>query len=300
MRINQTLDEYFGKIIFIEYGIKNEESYYEEWEAEVLVKKLEEGCWRIVKYERTKELEVSDKPFIRNVKNKNKLTLSMIVRNEENRYLKRVLESAKEYIDEAVIIDDGSTDGTVDIIKNTLTGVKTTIIENKESKFASEWKLRRQQWEETIKTNPNWIIFLDADEMFEDKFKDEIRELIKDKYTDLYRFRLYDMWSEEKYRDDMYWKAHTNYMPFLMRYQSNFKYIFNEKNQHCGRMPQNIGDLPQKMSLLRVKHYGWAKEEDRIAKYERYKKLDPECKYGIKGQYESILDKTPKLATWIE
>lgn len=36
----------------------------------------------------------------------------MIVKNEENRYLKKVLEALRHYIDEAVIIDDGSTDQT--------------------------------------------------------------------------------------------------------------------------------------------------------------------------------------------
>ncbi|WJQ81494.1 hypothetical protein [Brevibacillus brevis] len=35
-----------------------------------------------------------------------KLTLSMIVKNEGNRYLRRALEVHKDFIDAAVIIDD--------------------------------------------------------------------------------------------------------------------------------------------------------------------------------------------------
>lgn len=300
MKFDNSLSKYYGKVYFIEYGFKNEESFYNEWEADVIVEKQRLGVWRISSYKKGKNLDIVDKPLIRTVKNKNKLTLSMVVKNEENRYLKRVLQSAKEYIDEAVIIDDGSTDRTVDIIKETLRDIKVTIIQNTESVFSTEWKLRRQQWEETIKTNPDWILFLDADEIFEDKFNVEVRALLADKSVDVYSFRLYDMWSEDKYREDRYWNAHKSFRPFLIRYQKNFQYKFNERNQHCGRMPENVTELPQKISNLRLKHYGWSKKEDRVFKYERYKILDPEGKHGIKEQYESILDKEPKLSIWIE
>ena len=49
---------------------------------------------------------------------------------------------------------------------------------------------------------------------------------------------------------------------------------------------------------LRLKHYGWAKAEDRRAKYLRYQQLDPECKFGWREQYESILDENSNLVAW--
>jgi len=42
------------------------------------------------------------------------------------------------------------------------------------------------------------------------------------------------------------------------------------------------------------------KPADRLAKYYRYKKLDPDGRYGIKGQYLSILDPKPHLVPWVE
>jgi len=39
-------------------------------------------------------------------------------------------------------------------------------------------------------------------------------------------------------------------------------------------------------------------EEDRETKYKRYKRLDPNAIYGIREQYESIMDTDPKLKKW--
>ncbi|MHB1629584.1 MAG: glycosyltransferase, partial [Bacilli bacterium] len=45
----------------------------------------------------------------------NKLTAMMQVRNEAGRYLRMVLDDLSDYVDEIVILDDGSTDNTVEI-----------------------------------------------------------------------------------------------------------------------------------------------------------------------------------------
>lgn len=37
--------------------------------------------------------------------------------------------------------------------------------------------LRKQLWELAISTDPDWILILDADEMFEDRAPDVLREL---------------------------------------------------------------------------------------------------------------------------
>ena len=167
-----------------------------------------------------------------------KLTLSMIVKNESNRYLKRVLEEHLYYIDEAVIIDDGSTDHTVDLCLNVLTGIPVHLIKNETSKFANEFELRKQQWEETLKTNPDWILNLDADEMFEKRFVYEIRNLLDQKDYDVFNFRLYDFWNETHYREDPFWRSHLTYRPLLVRYREQFDDILEGNLTALWKVPR--------------------------------------------------------------
>lgn len=229
-----------------------------------------------------------------------KITLSMVVRNEADKYLIQALSKHREYIDEAVIINDGSTDHTVEICHELLKGIPLYITHNETSQFLNEVALRKQQWQETIRRNPEWILNMDADEVFEDGFSEGVRELLVRERGDVCCFRLYDMWSDTHYREDSYWRAHEVYRPFLLRYRPDHHYSWKEQPLHCGRFPNNIFELPSFLSRYRVKHLGWSSQEIRHEKYERYKRLDPSGLYGWKEQYESILDPQPRLITWSE
>ncbi len=229
-----------------------------------------------------------------------RITLAMLVHNEAHRYLERVLKHVSNYIDEAVILDDASEDNTVDVCKTVLNGIPLTLVSNLEPGFNNEIILRKQLWEMAIATKPDWLLILDADEIFEDKAYEIIRELAKAQEICHYSFRLYDMWNENSYREDTYWRAHTIYRPFMIRYIPAIDYVWKETPQHCGRLPLNIYQLPGALSQLRLKHLGWMKEEDRLYKYNRYKQLDPDAVYGIAEQYESILDPNPNLVHWEE
>ncbi|WP_347561857.1 glycosyltransferase [Clostridium sp. E02] len=243
----------------------------------------------------------ADLAFVRRYKEEgNKITLSMIVKNEAGRYLKQVLESLIGFIDEAVIIDDASCDDTIDMCRTILKDVPVHIIQNDNSMFASEVELRKKQWNETVKTNPDWILNLDADEIIEKRFWQDAQKLINNPDYDFYCFRLYDMWNKTHYREDEYWNAHSIYRPFLMRYQPDFKYIWNETAQHCGRFPINTFSFPNATLEFRVKHLGWATTADREEKYKRYQLLDPGAIFGNKEQYDSILDINPNLVKWDE
>lgn len=233
------------------------------------------------------------------VQTKPKVVLSMIMRNEAGRKLKECIEEANHYIDLAVIIDDNSSDNSVEICQQIL-GDKLILIHNDRSKFSNEVTLRKQQWEETIKTNPDWILNIDADQIFEIKMRDEINNLINQDQIDVFYFRLYDFWNETHYRDDHYWCGHKSYTPFLIRYRKDFVQRWRETPQHCGRFPQSCMELPGACNAMRIKHYGWANVEDRAAKYYRYMQLDPGGKYGWQAQYDSILDPNPNLVEWIE
>lgn len=229
-----------------------------------------------------------------------KLTLTMVVKNESQRFLQQILQEHRKYIDEAVIIDDGSTDNTADICREALQGIPLRLIHNTVSKFSNEAELRKQQWDEVVKSGPEWILSLDADEIFEERFAGDIEALLREDACDLFCFRLYDFWDDHHYREDRYWRSHHSYRPFLLRYREGFPYIWNESPQHCGRLPENIFELPHQLSNLRLKHLGWSRPEFRLDKYLRYMLLDPDGIYGWKEQYASILEQHPNLVPWIE
>lgn len=228
----------------------------------------------------------------------NKVTLAMLVRNESKKFLERVLTHTAKYVDNAVILDDASEDNSVEICKKVFENIPLTVVQNKKHGFSNEILLRKQLWQITADTNPDWILFLDADEIFEDRICDVIRTLINEPNFDYYAFRLYDMWDENHYREDLYWGAHKYYRPFLIRYQPNFNYIWEEKPLHCGRIPQNIFSLSGCICHVRLRHFGWSTNELRQCKYIRYLKADPEGKYGSLEQYKSIMDENPKLIKW--
>lgn len=228
-----------------------------------------------------------------------KITLAMLVRNESSRHLKTVLRQTTAYIDHAVILDDASEDNTSLLCREILQGIPLTLHSNKEPLFHNEILLRKQLWEMAIYTNPEWIIILDADEMFEEDAPKQLRELLTHSLdTDYFSFRLYDLWTETHYREDSLWQAHKWYRPFIARNIPGFQGEWQETPQHCGRFPKNIMELRGGSSPLRIKHLGWLKPQDRLAKYYRYKQLDPHGTYGNLEQYRSILDPNPNLVLW--
>lgn len=119
--------------------------------------------------------KVKDKRFKKNDKvNLPTISLCMIVKNEE-KFLSKCLDSVKDYVDEIVIVDTGSTDSTVDIAR----------------KFTD--KIYFHPWEGHFSKHRNqsigyatkdWIFILDADEVLEKECAQTVRESIQDKSID--------------------------------------------------------------------------------------------------------------------
>jgi hypothetical protein len=233
---------------------------------------------------------------------KNHLTLVMLVRNEANRYLATMLEQSLQFIDAAVIVDDASTDGTPEICRRlcATAGLPLLFHQNPEPGFHNEVELRKQAWELALGADPEWLLFLDADEIFENRATNDLRPLLADPRWDFYSFRLYDFWDQEHFREDRYWQAHFHYRPFLLRYQPEYEYEWADQPLHCGRLPKNAANFPGTASSLRLKHYGWSDPERRLQKYHFYLAKDPEAQWGVAEQYRSILDPDPHLVEWKE
>lgn len=111
------------------------------------------------------ETSVFKEPFsIRRVRKSkgNKLTAMLQVRNERGRYLEEVLHDLSEFVDEIVIVDDASTDGTPDLCKAYPKVVRLEVLEK--PLFAEEWRLRNTLWQAAAGTRPDWLLSVDADE----------------------------------------------------------------------------------------------------------------------------------------
>lgn len=107
-----------------------------------------------------------------------KLSIVVITKNEEDR-IKTCLESVK-FGDEIIILDNGSTDKTLEIAKSYTE--KVLVVKNNdflqirnEPKTSSFAALRNKGMEEA---NGDWVLYIDADERVLKSLKDEILDLI--------------------------------------------------------------------------------------------------------------------------
>lgn len=265
-----------------------------------LAKKLIHGiAWRLRAAKRKKQTRALTLSYDRSRVN-NRIVLQMPVHNECGRYLEDVLRAAADAVDFYVIIDDASTDGTAELCERLLRDKPHVIVKNPESLFHTEYLLRGKLWQEVEKHDPGWILSLDADDVLPDYAPAVIRRLVQSPSVDCFCFPKCDMWNENEYRDDALWCAHKNYYPFLMRYAPGHEYHWRQTNQHCGSYPLEQSMVARANIDLYIKHYGWARQEDREAKYRRYLQLDPGGKIGSMEQYGSILDEAPVLRRYDE
>lgn len=104
------------------------------------------------------------------------IAVCMIVKNEE-KFLESCLNSVKNLADEIIIVDTGSTDGTIEIAKKFTDKI-----------FNFEWKndfsLARNF--SISKTTKRWILVIDADEVIAEKDVDKIKKLIEEAEANAY------------------------------------------------------------------------------------------------------------------
>jgi len=220
----------------------------------------------------------------------NKLTAMMVVRNEAGRYLRQVLDDLSEWVDEIVILDDASDDDTPSICKAC---PKVTRFERNPLPMfmVHEGNLRARLWAMVEETHPDWILAIDADELFEPRMRHEVRDIINQTEYDAVEFRLFDFWgSLTHYRVDGEWNPWNRFVRLLARYVPGKVCTWPDVPFHVGRWPLEYrGPLSTFQSDIRVKHLGWARPEEHRLKYELYRAREIETRGAPSKHTESIV-----------
>lgn len=164
------------------------------------------------------------------------ISLCMIAKNEAN-CIERCLESVKPLVDEMIVVDTGSTDGTDEICRKLGAKVHSFEWVNDFSK-ARNYSLSLAQG--------SWILWLDADEEIEkDVDVDALRTLVASSDYDMYTFSLNNYYGNKVDGDHVIHIAH----PRLFRNGIGFQF------QGSIHETLNINEiLPQEKDQTRIGH----------------------------------------------
>jgi len=143
-----------------------------------------------------------------------------------------------------------------------------------------EGKFRQAAWDDMVRemkpTAEDYILCIDADEVIvqHELVKRAVREFAGQRLA----FKFHEMWDETHFRIDGFWKPYLAGVLFPYRPGGRIR----QQAMACGREPTYVSNLPtKKLSIADILHYGYAREADRQAKYERYMALDA-------GRYHNV------------
>lgn len=141
-----------------------------------------------------------------------------------------------------------------------------------------------------LKLKPEWIMGLDADEVFGYTLTRKALEDLAQKGERAWYFYFINLWNDQEH-----------YLPELCFWKCIFFKVLNNFPIQVGNQPLHPGLVPEYARQYGfyapyiVKHYGLMKKEDRQKKVERYEKYDPRAIYKSSSYYDSLKSKSPGI-----
>ena len=198
-------------------------------------------------------------------------------------------EHIRDYVDGFVILNDGSTDSTFDIINKESKVLKVI---NNPPHDIKEWSDRknRMQLMSVAREFADVVLCCDADERFEYKFLYNLREysksvcLNRNKVIGL-RFR--ELWNSSiTYRNDGIWNEKTKYILFSISENSTFNKTYFQ-DLHIPWWHDDITEF--ELLDLNLYHLKMIDPMSRQKRFEMYELLDPDHRFQKIG-YDYLID----------
>lgn len=197
------------------------------------------------------------------------LVTALLVKNEADKYLERVLTRCLEFSDHVLVLDDGSTDGSERIAWRLGCEVRQRA---ETGMWGNEAPARAELWDWGAEVaGDGWLLICDADMIL----RGNPRPLTLSTQHNAWAFPLYDLWDDEKsFRCDGFWQGHRHPRAWLFK-PSALGYDvpeWNPRGLHVGHCPHNarlnVGVDP--MGTLFYEHLSFLRRGDRLKKVQQY------------------------------
>lgn len=181
--------------------------------------------------------------------------------------IRECLNRLNDLVDEIVIVDNGSTDGTLEVYKE-YKKIKAV----KHTKGFDEGRDKIMVHELAKTRDPDWILWIDADEVFEDALtRKNLEKYMSNSKLNVVWFRLYHFWGQKKkFRIDGPWLKYTAF-PQRMMWRNIKSAYFRDWKFHNGGIMGVPGN--HITSHFRLKHFGYVYPEQLKNKKKTYTKL---------------------------
>ena len=191
------------------------------------------------------------------------VTVATIVKNEADRWLESALRCWNEFADRVVAVDDASSDDTVTLLRD----YGAEVHEHDIGLYGNSGVGFQTLFEHASK-DADWVIVLAADMVPASDFRPFVEPGDKALY-----FNVYDLWAESEYRDDAWWRGHTNWRCWAANVAETPPegWIWDPKSAHSHHLPENVGapgrQMPPECGML---HYGYSNAEARKRQSDKY------------------------------
>lgn len=198
------------------------------------------------------------------------MIIGMLRIRNEARWIERVIASILPLCDRVVIMDDHSTDGTLDICR------ALGKVDAFDSPFEGldEARDKNLLLEKATAYKPDWILSIDGDEILAPYSLERLRNALRGPYACL-SLRVLYLWNrEDQFRSDgVYGDFHREsvFRPNGSRFESPY----GGPNFHCGNVPFGARQKRDVLTDVHLLHLGYLHREDRIRKYNWYNAADP-------------------------
>ena len=197
-----------------------------------------------------------------------RLVTALLVKNEADKYLERVLKRCLEFSD-VLVLDDGSTDDSVAIASRLGCRVRHR---TDTGMWGNEAPARAELWDWGAEVaGDGWLLICDADMILHG----DPRPLTYSTQCTAWAWVLYDVWDEERlYRCDTFWQGHTVPRTWMFRPSALIQPpIWPRKGIHTGHAPQNfpyiVSPLTPESGVYWL-HLSFLDRTHRLRKVEQY------------------------------